>query len=212
MRNHITKTRILFIIIVLATIAGIIVYWSLVSSTSPLLRDQHVKDTDFLTDTSPKATTKLTDNISTESESVSGGKQQSQTLVGTWVKQRINAIEPLYPEDIGWHLTVTFSDDGRFIWDSKRYKDDGGIVDESLTGAYTIERGFIIAYKFDKPSPSAQQKLSKLFAFWPNKLLGRQTFRVRDDTLVLGHDGEKLWFHLKRKSNIEHVAIGNAGN
>lgn len=212
MTEGINKTKILFIIFFLVIIAGTIVYWSLVSSTSSFLQSQNIKENDVLTDISLEAPMKLADNISTESKSVNAGKQQTQTLVGTWVKQRINYIESLYPEDIELHLIVTFCDDGRFIWDSKQYKDDGVIIDESLTGTYRIEKGFIIAYEFDKPSQSAQEKLQKFFAFWPNKLLGRQTFKIRDDILVLGHDSEKLWFHLKRNSNIEPVAKEDTGN
>ncbi|MCP4261614.1 MAG: hypothetical protein GY774_29545 [Planctomycetes bacterium] len=106
---------------------------------------------------------KLADNIHTESKSASASKHRTQTLVGTWAKQRINAIEPPYPEDIEWHLTVTFCDDGHFTWDSKRYKDDGEIVDESLTGTYRIEQGFIIAYEFDKPSLSVLA--SRLYSY-----------------------------------------------
>ena len=75
---------------------------------------------------------------------------------------------------------------------------EGRIIDDSLTGKYSIESGFLIAYRFDQPSAEALEKLPQLFAFWPNQLLGRHTFEFEDDYLILGHDGEKIWFYLKR--------------
>jgi len=125
---------------------------------------------------------------------------RSERLIGTWEKQKTRAIElaPVNLDDDNWRLTVTFTDDNRFVWDSSRYGRNGKTLNDSLTGSFSIERGFLIAYQFDKPSAEALQRLSQLFAFWPNQLLGKHTFRFEDDYLVLGHDGEKIWFYLKR--------------
>jgi hypothetical protein len=127
---------------------------------------------------------------------------RSEKLVGTWKKQWAGALEgiPRWLSDSDWHLTVKFSDDGRFIWASRRTGSGGSLINDSLTGKYSIEDGFLINYRFDKPSPQALERLPTLFAFWPNQLLGKHTFRFEDDRLVLGHDGAKIWFLLKRPS------------
>ena len=39
-------------------------------------------------------------------------------------------------------------------------------------------------------------------AFWPAALKGQQTYHFRDERLILGHDGNKLWFYLERKDNL----------
>jgi hypothetical protein len=124
---------------------------------------------------------------------------QTKNLSGSWIKEKTQQEGSEYPGDKDWKLIVTFNDNGRFIWDSKRKESTGKIIDESLTGTYTIEKGFMISYQFDKPSNQALEKLPKLFAFWPNKLLGQQTFRFEDNYLILGYDGSKTWFYLKRK-------------
>jgi len=82
---------------------------------------------------------------------------------------------------------------------------DGSPLDDSLTGSYSIEKGFLIAYHFDKPSPAALLRLPELFAFWPNQLLGKQTFRFQDGHLILYHDGEKIWINLKRSADAELI-------
>jgi hypothetical protein len=133
--------------------------------------------------------------------SYSSGKNNNQTknLSGSWIKEKTQQEGSEYPGDKDWKLTVTFDDNGRFIWDSKRKESTGKIIDESLTGTYTIEKGFMISYQFDKPSNQALEKLPELFAFWPNKLLGQQTFGFENDYLFLGYDSGKTWFCLKRK-------------
>ena len=128
-------------------------------------------------------------------------KENNKTkgLIGTWIKQETFSIENHYPNDNNWELKVTFNNNKRFIWDSKRKESDGNTIDESLTGTYTTEQGFLISYTFEKPSNQVLERIPELFAFWPNKLLGQQTFRFDDDYLILGHDGNKLWFYMKRK-------------
>ena len=69
----------------------------------------------------------------------------------------------------------------------------------TVFGVYYTEQGFLISYTFEKPSNQVLERIPELFAFWPNKLLGQQTFRFDDDYLILGHDGNKLWFYMKRK-------------
>jgi hypothetical protein len=137
-------------------------------------------------------------------------KTKSHKILGTWVKYYTNKEGGQYKADHKLHLFVTFDHDGHFLWDCKQYGDNGQIVDESLTGTYSFERGFLITYKFDKPSPSAQKSLSKFFAFWPNQMKGQQTFKFHDDTLILGHDGKKMWFYLRRKDEAEHTTKQNS--
>ena len=141
------------------------------------------------------------------SPAVSQQKSRSQELVGTWTKQDIYAVDRVVQKlrDSNCHLTVTYTADGRFVWDSRQYAKDGSSIDDSLTGSYSIERGFLIAYHFDKPSPAALLRLPELFAFWPNQLLGKQTFRFQDGHLILGHDGEKIWINLKRSADDELI-------
>jgi hypothetical protein len=136
---------------------------------------------------------------------LSGGQRES--LIGTWIKERSMKEGGQYPGDNGWHLSVTFADDGRFIWDSQRSSDDHSPVDESVTGTYSIERGFLIAYHFDQPSPVAREVLPEYFAFWPSELTGRQTFKCHGESLILGHDEAKLWFFLKRSDDSRSVVL-----
>ncbi len=130
-------------------------------------------------------------------------KNQSKSLIGTWIKYKIQQEGHVFPGDKNWQLTVTFDSDGRFTWNSKRKDKSGKTIDESLTGTYTLERGFLVSYHFDKPSNQALIWLPEFFAFWPNQLLGRHTFGFGDDYLCLGNDGHKTWIYLKRNdSNI----------
>ncbi len=120
-------------------------------------------------------------------------------LTGTWTKQHTQAEDHAYPGDADWNLEVTFRANGQFVWRSSRTE---GIntIDESLTGTYSLERGMMITYRFDKPSTAAGKRLAEWFAFWPSKLEGQQTFRFEKGFLLLGHDGHKLWFYMKRKN------------
>lgn len=150
----------------------------------------------------PESAAEVTDVESTESQVLVGDNNRTNRLIGTWVKDHIISVENYYPDDSNWHLYLTFSEDGSFIWDSKKYGSDEITVDESLVGKYSIERGFLINYIFDQHSSGTQRRIPEWFAYWPNKSLGQQTFRFQDDFLILGHDGAKIWFYLKRKDNI----------
>ena len=114
---------------------------------------------------------------------------KTKTLTGTWVKEKIQQEGHDYPEDKNLQLTFTFNDDRRFIWNLKQKNDSGQIIDESFTGTFTIEKGFLISYHFDKHSNLTSKWVLELFALWPNKRLGQQTFRFGEDYLCLGHDG-----------------------
>jgi hypothetical protein len=124
---------------------------------------------------------------------------QNKSLIGTWTKEKTYKEGGNYPGDKEWQLEVTFDENGQFIWDSKRKGQDGKTIDESLAGTYTIEKGFLVSYKFDKPTSQASEKIPELFAFWPNQMLGQQTYKFNDEYLILGHDGEKIWISLKKK-------------
>ena len=127
----------------------------------------------------------------------------SGSLTGTWIKERAEKEGGSLPGGGKWLLSVTFREDGRFVWDSKRYGDEDILADESLRGTYSIERGFLIDYIFGDLSPQARQAVPEVFAWWPNKSLGRHTFRVRGDRLILGHDGAKLWMYMTRADGRE---------
>ena len=120
-------------------------------------------------------------------------------LIGTWTKQHTQEEGHAYPGDTNWDLEVTFRPNGQFVWRSTR-TDGTNRIDESLTGTYSLERGMMIIYRFDKPSNAADKRLAEWFAYWPSKLEGQHTFRFRKDFLILGHDGNKLWFYMKRKN------------
>lgn len=124
---------------------------------------------------------------------------KTKTLTGTWVKEKIYQEGSGYPEDKNLQLTVKFNDERRFIWNLKQKNDSGQIIDETLTGAFTIEEGFLISYHFDRHSDLTSKWVPELFALWPNKCLGQQTFKFGEDFLSLGHDGHKTWIYLKRK-------------
>ena len=121
----------------------------------------------------------------------------NDALRGSWVKQNTRQEDHAYPGDTNWHLEVTFQADGRFMWKSAR-RNGADTVDESVAGTYSVDRG-LITYLFDKPSSAARMRLPEWFAFRPSKLTGKQTWRIEDGALTLGHDGEKLWFSFERK-------------
>ncbi len=123
-------------------------------------------------------------------------------LVGTWVKRRTQQEDHAYPGDANWKLEVSFQPNSRFVWRSTR-TEGGKVIDESVRGTYSVKRG-LIAFRFQKPSPAARKRLPEWFAYWPAKLKGQQSLRLKDDSLVLGHDGNKLWFHLRRKDVEKH--------
>lgn len=145
---------------------------------------------------------KVTNVESTESRVLVDNNRRNR-LIGTWVKDHLESVENYYPDDSNWHLCVTFTEDDCFIWDSKKSGSGEITTDESLAGKYSIERGLLINYIFDKPSSGAERRIPEWFAYWPNKSLGQQTFKFRDDFLILGHDGAKIWFYMKRKDNIQ---------
>jgi len=140
---------------------------------------------------------------STEAQAVTHNKVLSRGLVGTWLKERTKQEDHRYLEDENWHLSMTFRDDGRFVWNSLRQVHGEEAVDESLTGTYETERGFLVTYLFKAPSRAAEKRLLESFAYWPNQLLGQHTFKLRGDSLVLGHDNRKLWIHLQRESGAD---------
>jgi hypothetical protein len=150
----------------------------------------------------PESAAEVTEVESAESQVLVGDSNRTNRLIGTWMKDHIISVENYYPDDVDWHLNVTFSDDGGFIWDSKKYGNNEIVEDESLKGKYSIERGFLINYVFDKPFSVSESRISEWFSYWPNKSLGQQTFRFQDDFLILGYDGAKIWFYMKRKDNI----------
>ncbi len=123
---------------------------------------------------------------------------QTKSIIGTWQKESASQEGHNYPGDKDWELKVTFEDNGHFIWDSKRKDQNGNLVDESLSGKYTIEKGFMVNYYFEKPSEKALERLPELFAYWPNKTLGQQTFRFQNGKFLLVHDGGKLWLSMKK--------------
>ena len=211
MRNIAINIRNISIVIILASVAGISIWFSLTSPTSPATSIQPRKNLDSANNMNKDVSMQQSKEKPIQSHAASELKTKSQKIVGTWVKYRTNTADTRYNADDKWHLSVTFDHDGHFLWDCKQYGDDGKIIDESLTGTYSFERGFLITYKFDKSSPAAQKSLPELFAFWPNQMKGQQTFRFHDDTLILGHDANKMWFHLRRKSNVEHVTKEDRG-
>jgi hypothetical protein len=211
MRNIAINIRNISIVIILASVAGISIWFSLTSPTSPATSIQPRKNLDSANNINKDFPMQQSNEKPIKSYAASELKTKSQKIVGTWVKYRTNTEGIRYNADDKLHLSVTFDLDGHFVWDCKKYGDDGKIIDEPLTGTYSFERGFLITYKFDKPSPAAQKSLSEFFAFWPNQMIGQQTFRFHDDTLILGHDANKMWFHLRRKSNVEHVTKEDRG-
>jgi hypothetical protein len=200
MRNSLGKTTFILILLTLVILAGIGFWLSLETMSGDHGEDRSGSDTDSPPDLRRIVTAKQMAESRGDSQALPQHQSRSKKLIGTWTKQRIGAIEPVFQSLGGddWHLTVTFTDDGRFVWDSRRPGMEGGMIDDSLTGKYSIERGFLIAYRFDEPSVEALERLTMLFAFWPNQLLGKHTFRFEGDCLILGHDGEKIWFYLKR--------------
>ena len=54
-------------------------------------------------------------------------------------------------------------------------------------------------YYFEKPSEQALERLPELFAYWPNKNMGQQTFRFQNDKFLLVHDGGKIWISLNKQ-------------
>jgi len=126
-------------------------------------------------------------------------KKETKSLIGTWIKERIQKEDHDFPSEKNWQISVIFKDNGRFIWDFKRKDSENKTINESLTGTYTIEKGFLISFHFDKPSNQALKWLPEFFALWPNKLLGQQTFRFGKNYLRLGNDGHKTWIYLRRK-------------
>jgi len=129
-------------------------------------------------------------------------------LLGSWVKERTQQEDHAYPGDTNWKLEVTFRAGGHFVWHSTR-TEGTNTVDESITGTFSVKRG-MITFLFDKPSSAAHKRLPEWFAFWPSEMKGQQSARLDKDALILGHDGNKLWFHMKRKT-VEPKRISRAG-
>ena len=141
----------------------------------------------------------LTINESTDLSIINEEKNLVNSLIGTWIKEYTNLEGGNYPGDKDWELKVTFDENGRFVWDSKRKDQDGNMINGSVSGTYSIENGFTVRYLFDKSSKQSMEKVAELFAFWQNQMLGLQTFKFNDENLVLGHDGHKIWIYLRRK-------------
>ena len=118
-------------------------------------------------------------------------------LIGSWVKHDTQQEDHAYPDDTNWHLEVSFQADGAFVWQSTR-TDGETAVDEAVRGTFSASGG-VVTVVFDPPSTAAAKRLPEWVAYWPSTREGRQTFRFQDEFLVLGHDGNKLWFRLKRK-------------
>jgi len=133
--------------------------------------------------------------------------QADDKLVGSWVKERTQQEDHAYPGDTNWNLEVTFRTGGHFVWHSTR-TEGTNTVDESITGTYSVDRG-MITFLFDKPSNPARKRLPEWFAFWPSKLQGQQSFRFKDEILVLGLDGNKLWIYMKKK-DVEPTSAGDS--
>ena len=202
MRNSVNKTKVIFASMTTALVAAAALWLSMRAVSSEDAESGFSKDMNSRTDVSGAVASKQMAEPRDYSHSPSRHQSKSEKLVGTWKKQRTCAIDQVLQNfnDNDWHLTVRFTQGGRFIWDSRRTGSEGSRINDSLTGKYSIEDGFLINYRFDKPSPEALERLPMLFAFWPNQLLGRHTFRFEEDCLVLGHDGEKIWLYLKRNS------------
>jgi hypothetical protein len=121
-----------------------------------------------------------------------------ERLIGTWVKQRTQQEDHAHTGDTNWSLTVRFESSGQFRWKSIRI-DGTNTVDESVNGTYSVDRD-LITYTFQNPTAAASKCLPDWFAFWQLKSTGVQTFRLNGQFLVLGNDGKKLWFHMKRET------------
>ena len=157
MRNIAINIRNISIVIILASVAGISIWFSLTSPTSPATSIQPRKNLDSANNMNKDVSMQQSKEKPIQSHAVSELKTKSQKIVGTWVKYRTNTADTRYNADDKWHLSVTFDHDGHFLWDCKQYGDDGKIIDESLKGTYSFERGFLITYKFHKSSPAAQK-------------------------------------------------------
>jgi len=192
--------RILFALIALTAVTRIGLFGDLTSHASDLSKVHTGVDTESTMNDGPAAAAKPLEAESPDAQAVPGGKGLSRGLVGTWVKEEARQEGQGYAGDEEWRLSVTFRDDGRFVWHSRRRVNSAESVDESLRGTYEIEGGFLVTYLFEAPSKTAEERLPELFAYWPKQLLGQHTFKRRGDTLVLGHDGAKLWIHLQRES------------
>jgi len=193
--------RILFVLIALTAVTGVGWFEGLTSHASGLSEVLPGVAAESTTNGGPAAAAKPLEGESPDAQAVRGGKALSQGLLGTWLKEEARQEGHAYPGDEHWRLSVTFRDDGRFVWHSQRRVDDGESVDESLRGTYEIEKGFLVTYLFEAPSKAAEERLPELLAYWPKHLLGQHTFKRRGDTLILGHDGAKLWIHLRRESS-----------
>jgi regulatory protein YycH of two-component signal transduction system YycFG len=200
MGNSLGKTKFISILLTTTVLTGIALWLVMRAVSSDNAENEFSNNIDSQTDLSAVVTPKQMTEPLDDSRSPSQHQSRSEKLIGTWKKQQTYAIAQLLEDfnDNEWHMIVSFTDDGRFIWDSRRTGPGNEQINDSLTGNYSIERGFLIAYQFDKPSSEALERLPMLFAFWPNQLLGKHTFRFKDDYLILGYNGEKRWFYLKR--------------
>ncbi len=137
------------------------------------------------------------------------GQALPTRLAGTWVKVHAQKEDHLYAKGENWQLSVTFGADGRFVWTSLRTLDAGNteVIDESLAGTYFVDGGRII-YAFENPSESARSRLAEWFAYWPNRKVGQHTCSFRDDRLVLGNAGKKLWIHFEHQTDVLQDPFG----
>ena len=129
----------------------------------------------------------------------SENSKQSNSLSGTWIKEKIRQEDHDFPGDENWQITFKFDDNSKFECKLKQKTGDEKYLEETLSGTFKIEKGFLLSYQFNKPSEQAIKMLMEFFAFWPNKLFGQQTFKLDGNSLKLGFDGHKTWIYLKKE-------------
>lgn len=121
----------------------------------------------------------------------------ADSLFGCWVKDHVQEIDNPHPGVSNLAIEVTFKADGRFFWQVIG-QDGTNTIDGSFAGTYSLNNG-MVNYRIDKPTAAARSLLPILVSFWPSKMKGQQSCRFSKDSLELGHDEAKLWFHMKRK-------------
>ncbi len=131
------------------------------------------------------------------------------TIVGVWAKDRATKEGGAYPDDQNWQLTVSFLENGRFIWKSTRTESQE-VTDpatgkkstrkiataHTLQGTYVIEKQVYITFHFD-PVPPADQGELDTFAYWPKGRIGKLLFSMKDGELLLRNEGGKLSMFMK---------------
>jgi len=110
MESRITRIGAVFMAFALVSISGFIVLWALATSRSS---NQNIEKGSLEVTGTESPLVKADHASKIKSESLS--KNRSQTLIGTWVKEKSMKEGGHYPGDKGWHLSVTFDDNGRFM-------------------------------------------------------------------------------------------------